>query len=196
MSRKGICFFICVSLSAFLNAKPNFKMDWGRISCVGVFGKNDISVAPVMEIPDLYVIGESGFFASICPFTIEFKWDPSHIANLEKGQPWDLVNVSFFNCNIGWMTDLGKDFLFESYIQFNGLCIADINKISFTPMLEFSLVPSLLNDCVNGNKDIYIPKLLSLRTGISFFNTDNYRPSIYVSLGFDVVAYINLIDCL
>lgn len=190
MNRKKVFLLgvLFVLLSSTLNAKINCFWDIGRVSAEGVFNEESGAFCPVLEIPDIYFVGEkTGIFTSVCPFVIGFKYSPQDYEFEGHHEDWTVDNVSFVNLNLGWMKFLGDDFLLETYVSFSTVNVMNIKKFGFSPSVEFSWTPSFLEGISGDSKIPFMPKALSLRADASFYNTRDFKPDFFVSLSIDFV---------
>lgn len=197
-SRK-VCFsfFVFFLIPIVLSAKPNFLFDVGRMSFSGVFGDIETSFRPTLTIPEVYFIEDkTGLYTSISPFEIQFKYQPQDYAYTYQGkefyQNWTVSNISFVNGNFGWMKQLNKELLLETYVRVNAVSGMDINRFAFKPTCELSWTPSFMDKILNPDKAIFMNKTLSVQAGASFDSLKNYKPDFFVTASVDFVLFAGM----
>ena len=145
----------------------------------------------------MYVVGEkTALFASISPFEMQFKYQLSDYKHEGYTQNWALSDISFFNANFGWLKQLNNHFLLETYVRMNALSAFDIKRFVFKPVVEISWTSPLIDEIINPEKYIFIPKVLSLQVGAAFENTNNFKPAFFVTASMDVTVLVGLIAVL
>lgn len=196
--RKKIFIFTILILSVFsLSAKPKILCDFGELAITGVFNDVDSSFKPTLILPEMYVVGEkTALFASISPFEMQFKYQLSDYKHEGYTQNWALSDISFFNANFGWLKQLNNHFLLETYVRMNALSAFDIKRFVFKPVVEISWTSPLIDEIINPEKYIFIPKVLSLQVGAAFENTNNFKPAFFVTASMDVTVLVGLISVL
>ncbi len=167
--------------------------DMGKVSVSGVFNDIESSFCPTLIIPELFVIGEkTGFYTSLCPFEIQFKYQPQDYKYNGYTQNWTVSDVTFVNANAGWMKKLNKEFLLETYVRVNAVSAVDIERITFKPTVEFSWTSSYLDQIVNPEKQLFMPKALSIQAGAAFTNKNNFKPDFFITTSIDFVLFAEL----
>lgn len=186
---------LCFDFSIF--AKPKIMFDVGKLSLPIVINDEEISFCPTLVIPELYLMHEkTGLYFNYSPFEIRFKYSENDYRFHEYTQNWQIVDVSFVNANFGYMKQLHKNFLLETYVRVNTASAMDIESFSFSPTIELSLTSSLLDEIINPENDYFMPKVLSLQAGARFNNKNDFKPGFFVTTSIDFVLFAGIMSVL
>ena len=107
-----------------------------------------------------------------------------------------LSEITFINANIGWMKQLNKELLLETYVRMNTISAFNIEKIRFSPSVEISWTSSIFDETINPEKVIFMPKVISLQVGASFENLKGFKPYFFVTTSIDVILFAGLFGIL
>lgn len=198
ISKKCLSFvFIIFLISSSMFAKPKFMLDIGKFSIAGFFGDKDVSFCPTIIIPEIMMVGEkTGLYTSFSPFEMQFKFTPNEYLHEGYTQNWSLSEITFINANIGWMKQLNKELLLETYVRMNTISAFNIEKIRFSPSVEISWTSSIFDETINPEKVIFMPKVISLQVGASFENLKGFKPYFFVTTSVDVILFAGLFGIL
>ena len=192
---KRIILYIIIYL--FINVKffssSIVRFNFGKLLLPLTFNNTELSFCPTLVVPEVYLINErNGLYCNISPFELKFKYNRKEYRLDKYIQSWELVDVPFINSNLGWMKQLNKKILFESYIRINTVSVIDISNFYISPILEISLLTSLLDEIINLDRIYFMTKALSIQIGASFKN-NNYRPDFFIATSIDFVLFAGLI---
>ena len=198
INKKYLSFvFIIFLISSSMFAKPKFMLDIGKFSLAGFFSDKDVSFCPTIIIPEIMMVGEkTGLYTSFSPFEMQFKFTPNEYLHEGYTQNWSLSEITFINANIGWMKQLNKELLLETYVRMNTISAFNIEKIRFSPSVEISWTSSIFDETINPEKVIFMPKVISLQVGASFENLKGFKPYFFVTTSIDVILFAGLFGIL